>query len=101
MHLHGLLDAQHTRVSAHPCAMEREANWIGRLFLTSSHLCFQGKLDKRCAKVTIHWCDVIRIQARKRDDDVIDAIKVNSLTSKVKFDCHLNVWCECLRGVAC
>ncbi|KAI9149784.1 hypothetical protein H9P43_009963 [Blastocladiella emersonii ATCC 22665] len=88
--------------SSYHCAMEKEENWVGRLYLTDRHLCFQGKLNKYVAKVTIHWGDVIRIQPRiagGSDGDTtiaehsssgaggggggaVNAIKVMSLASK-------------------
>ncbi|KAI9217139.1 hypothetical protein BC828DRAFT_391928 [Blastocladiella britannica] len=62
--------------------MEKEENWLGRLYLTDRHLCFHGKLNRYLAKVTIRWGDIIRIQPRRDDSGVVDAVKVMSLASK-------------------
>ncbi|KNE61125.1 hypothetical protein AMAG_18746 [Allomyces macrogynus ATCC 38327] len=72
---------------AYTCAMEKDENWSGRLFLTDKHLCFHGKLDRKTAKVLIHWCDVIRVQQRRGDAEqkVEAGIRIMSLTSKYTF----------------
>ncbi|KAJ3372813.1 hypothetical protein GGF31_001350 [Allomyces arbusculus] len=72
---------------AYTCAMEKDENWSGRLFLTDKHLCFHGKLDRKTAKVLIHWCDVIRVQQRRNDAEqkVEAGIRIMSLTSKYTF----------------
>ncbi|ORZ39079.1 hypothetical protein BCR44DRAFT_1427151 [Catenaria anguillulae PL171] len=87
-----------TVISAHSCSMEKmnkEEHWVGRMYITDRHLCFQGKLDKYIAKVNVRYADVISVQSLRDGASAgsedgggagpVVGVKVMSLVSKYSF----------------
>ncbi|KAJ3054945.1 Protein Aster-B [Rhizophlyctis rosea] len=71
--------------AAFSCAMERDMLWQGKLYLTSLHMCFYGKIFAKSAKVIIHFKDITAIEKKTTAGMFPTAIRVTTVNAKYVF----------------
>ncbi|KAJ3042627.1 hypothetical protein HDV00_006906 [Rhizophlyctis rosea] len=67
------------------CAMERDVLWQGKIYLTTLHMCFYGKIFAKSAKVIIHFKDITSIEKKNMAGLFPNAIHVTTVNAKYIF----------------
>ena len=57
--------------------------WQGKLYLTSLHMCFYGKIFAKAVKVIIHFKDITAIEKKTTAGMFPTAIRVTTVNAKV------------------
>jgi len=69
--------------TVYTCALERDGLWQGKLYFTSRHLCFYGKVFSKAAKVMIDFQDVVSVEKKNTAGMFPNAIRIVTNNSKV------------------
>ncbi|RKO83750.1 hypothetical protein BDK51DRAFT_38831, partial [Blyttiomyces helicus] len=71
------------------CAYERDVLWQGKIYFTTSHLCFSGRIFAKEVKVVLRFRDVTRIEKKNTAKFFPNAIRVSVGEARYVFSSFL------------